>query len=112
MIRVTSHVIDVTSGLPAASVSAELGCRRRDDWYPVATTLTGDDGRLSISLAARCPDDTDMYRLVLHTGAYFVGSSIRPAHPVVTIVFWAAANSRQHLPVSISPAGYWTYRGS
>lgn len=109
---ISSHVLDLTSGKPAAGV--ELTIARRDPadgWAECGRHLTDDDGRVPTLL----PDDLTpgVYRLTAATGDYFRARGVGSFHPEVQIVFEVTnAAEHHHVPILLSPHGYTTYRGS
>ncbi|WP_394552824.1 hydroxyisourate hydrolase [Agromyces sp. MMS24-JH15] len=107
--RVTSHVLDATTGRPAVGVGVRLEVRDGDGWSAVATATTDDDGRASTLGPAEL--DPGVYRVVFDTARYFAG---RPSfYPEVAIAFdLADPGEHYHVPLLLSPFGYSTYRGS
>ena len=65
----STHVLDASTGRPAADVPLVLDRRAGDDWKPVGHGVTDDDGRCR----TMAPDGLEaaVYRLVFDTGAYF-----------------------------------------
>ena len=103
MTGVTTHVLDTSTGTPAAGVETQLF---RGDVL-VALGITDPDGRWT---ALSSPAEPGTYRLVFATGAYFRGASF---HPQVAVEFVVAdAEQHHHVPLLLSPFGYTTYRGS
>ena len=107
--HVTSHVLDSTTGRPAAGVGLRLEGRADAGWTLLGEAVTDADGRASQlgpeALAA------GVYRVVFDTAAYF---GDRPTfYPEVVIVFeLAATGEHYHIPLLLSPFAYSTYRGS
>ena len=111
MSRITTHVLDLSRGCPAAAVEVCLEWRAGDQWTEISRGVTDGDGRL----ADLGPDtlDAGVYRLVFLTGAYFERSAIEHFHPRVEISFEVRDSTRHyHVPLLVSPFGYSTYRGS
>ena len=109
---ITTHVLDLSSGRPAAGVRVTL--TRSDDTgrTPVGTGVTDADGRLR-DLAQATTMRPGVYELQFETGAYFRALGITSFHPRVTVTFEVSdAGQHHHLPLLISPFGYTTYRGS
>jgi 5-hydroxyisourate hydrolase len=114
MSTVTTHVLDTALGQPAAGVPVRLE-RAFDSPAPVpvavAEGVTGADGRIS-DLG---PDDLapGTYRIVFGTGAYFARDGRRAFYPEVTVTFLVeAGGGHYHVPLTLSPFAYSTYRGS
>jgi 5-hydroxyisourate hydrolase len=105
MSGISTHVLDTSSGKPAANVRVRLIREERE----IGSQTTDTNGR--------CPDllppDVELvsgaYQLVFETGTYFPGGF----YPEVTISFSVRdASAHYHVPLLISPFGYTTYRGS
>ena len=113
MSGLTTHVLDLSTGLPAKSVRVML-LRREGSAAPatVAERTTDDDGRVMDFLDG-APLQKGRYQLVFVTGEYF-SSQQKPAfHPQVVVEFEVTEPERHHhVPLLLSPFGYSTYRGS
>ena len=118
MAGLTTHILDVTRGGPAAGVRVELyefaadGARRL-----VATTATNADGRTDTPLIAAGEARVGRFELVFYAGDYFRAQGAKLADPpfldVVPIRFAVAdASAHYHVPLIASPWSYSTYRGS
>lgn len=108
MAGITTHVLDVSRGKPAASMDITLELFDGDDWNPVGRGKTDDDGRLRT-----LTEDHDMtegvYRLTFATGEYNPSGFF----PEVVITFEVRdPQQHYHVPLLLSPFGYSTYRGS
>lgn len=104
MSTLSTHVLDTSTGEPAAGMTVHLSRSREHGWEDVATLTTDDDGRASGGgeLAA------GTYRLGFETGDY--GNEF---YPFVHVAFTVDENREHyHVPLLISPYGYSTYRGS
>jgi 5-hydroxyisourate hydrolase len=103
MTGITTHVLDTSSGRPAAGIELQL---YRGETL-VALGVTDEDGRWA---ALAGPAEPATYRLVFATGPYFGGSAF---HPQVSVDFVVRdAEEHHHVPLLLSPFGYTTYRGS
>ena len=104
----STHVLDVAAGAPAAGVPVRLEVRRDDGWVEVSAGLTDADGRLRdwVSAASWV---AGTYRLVFDTAAYQGAGAF---FPEVALVFVAEGPGPLHVPLLLSPFGYTTYRGS
>jgi len=113
MSGITTHVLDLSRGRPAAGVRVVLG--RTDEQGNGARVLaeayTDDDGRVREELPWSVQRGT--YRITFDTGAYFRAQGIEPFYPEVTVTFEVMDPSQHyHVPLLLSPFGYSTYRGS
>lgn len=113
MSHITTHVLDVSLGRPAANVSVILETQTvRGDWTEAARGATDADGRLREWVAAK-PLPPGIYRLTYDTRPYFAARKIASLYPQVVIVFEVQdAQEHYHIPLLLSPFGYSTYRGS
>jgi 5-hydroxyisourate hydrolase len=113
MSHITTHVLDISLGRPAANVSVILEMRSgRGDWVEAARGTTDADGRLREWAAAKTLP-AGIYRLTFDTRAYFAGRKVASFYPQVVIMFEVQdAQEHYHIPLLLSPFGYSTYRGS
>jgi 5-hydroxyisourate hydrolase len=109
----TTHVLDLRLGKPAAGVAVRL--ERMDasgGWHEVGSGATNDDGRV-VDLLADGVLEVGVHRLTFDVGPYFSAQQIEYFYPQVTIEFRVTDAARQyHVPLLLSPFGYSTYRGS
>ena len=115
--RLTTHVLDTATGLPAAALQVELFRMRDDAATLLATTTTNADGRCDAPLLAGEAMIAGQYQLVFHAGDYFRQQGLELAEPLfldrVPLRFGIADPSKHyHVPLLLSPFGYTTYRGS
>jgi len=112
--RLTTHVLDTTSGKPAAGVRVVL--RRAGAPEILTEARTNADGRLDQPLLEGGAFKVGRYQLEFHVGDYFRARGAALAEPpfldVVPIQFAIAENANYHVPLLVSPYGYSTYRGS
>src|SRR6185369_14633795 len=113
MSAITTHILDVSAGVPARGVPVVLGRQTESGWEIIGKGETDDDGRLKDLLAPGAVLQTSNYRLTFDTGAYFAWQQIEGFYPQVTVAF-IVRNTAQHyhVPLLLSPFGYSTYRGS
>jgi 5-hydroxyisourate hydrolase len=117
--RLTSHVLDIAHGCPAANLEITLwalgvdgGERRR-----LTTVRTNGDGRPDAPLLAGAELLPGQYELVFAVGAYFATQEIAVSNPPfldeVPVRFGIAdPEGHYHVPLLVSPWAYSTYRGS
>jgi 5-hydroxyisourate hydrolase len=113
MSHITTHVLDVALGRPAANVGVKLETQSSiGQWTEAARGATDADGRLrEWTMAKTLP--AGIYRLTFDTHAYFAVRNIATFYPQVVIVFEVRdAQEHYHIPLLLSPFGYSTYRGS
>lgn len=112
MSRITTHILDVSRGTPAADVAVELEFSQAGAWKSISKKQTDADGRIK-DLTAPGELNPGVYRLCFETGAYFQARETACFHPMVYVVFEIKdAAQHHHVPLLLSPYGYSTYRGS
>jgi 5-hydroxyisourate hydrolase len=114
MSGITTHVLDVSIGKPAAEVSVTLERQTNDGkWETLGTQKTDADGRARELI----PDGDSLvaavHRLTFDVGAYFTTRQVDSFYREVSIAFVVRdASKHHHVPLLLSPFGYSTYRGS
>ncbi|MEU5974805.1 hydroxyisourate hydrolase [Streptomyces sp. NPDC047315] len=108
---VSTHVLDTSTGRPAAGVVVHLVARSgpKDAWTAVGGSATDADGRCKDLPAP--PEGTTHARLEFRTEEYF-GSAAGAFFPEVTVAFAVVAGEHFHVPLLLNPFGYSVYRGS
>jgi 5-hydroxyisourate hydrolase len=113
-VTLSTHVLDATTGRPAAGVQVRL--ERRDDggWAPASQGQTDADGRLRLAgYGGSAESEPGVYRITFATGAYFAARGTASFYPEVTITFEITGRDEHyHVPLLLSPYAYSTYRGS
>jgi len=112
--RLTTHVLDTSTGRPAGGLRIELF---RDAGDLIVSVRTNSDGRVDSPILDEDAFETGIYELRFHVADYFrtVGVSLPdpPFLDIVPIRFGIADRAAHyHVPLLISPYGYSTYRGS
>ena len=113
MSKITTHVLDVSLGRPAANVPVLLEAKvAGGEWKEEGRGATDADGRLK-ELAAGKTLRAGTYRLTFDTGAYFVTRKTPGFYPEVSVIFQVRdPEEHYHIPLLLSPFGFSTYRGS
>ncbi|HSC29433.1 MAG TPA: hydroxyisourate hydrolase [Vicinamibacterales bacterium] len=111
---ITTHVLDIASGRPAAAVPVALERETGlDEWHVIGRGETDADGRLATLMNDNALLVPGSYRLVFDTRRYFDAQGRRGFHPRVIVVFEVARGEEHyHVPLLLAPFGYTTYRGS
>ena len=104
---ITTHVLDLAAGRPAAGVAVVLEQEAGGGWQELARGRTDDDGRVGDLGDAPAPG---RFRLRFDTAGYLGADAF---FPEVALQF-AVERPEEHLhvPLLLSPFGYSTYRGS
>jgi 5-hydroxyisourate hydrolase len=109
---ITTHVLDLSRGRPAAGVAVRLEVwTDAGIWQATGEGVTDADGRIT-DLLAPTAIVGGRYRLTFATGPYFASLGTTTFYPSVTIEFTVTPAEHYHVPLLLSPFGYSTYRGS
>jgi 2-oxo-4-hydroxy-4-carboxy-5-ureidoimidazoline decarboxylase len=116
--RLSTHVLDIHSGVPAANVPIELWeLSKAGESRLLLRTVTNADGRTDKPLIAERPVPIGTYELRFAVADYFVARGVPLSGPpfldLVPIRFAIAEpEGHYHVPLVVSPWSYATYRGS
>jgi len=115
--KLTTHVLNIASGIPAAGVRVEL--RRTDAGTAtlIGAAQTDADGRCAAPLLDGAALRSGRYSLTFHVAAYFRSLGLTLSEPPfldeVVIDFGVSDPAQNHhVPLLVSPWSYSTYRGS
>jgi 5-hydroxyisourate hydrolase len=111
---ISTHVLDTTSGRPAAGVGVILERQGPNgELQPVSRARTDADGRVRELIPGAVDLEEGTYRLTFETGAYFETLETEGFYPRVSVLFSVRdPTQHHHVPLLLSPYGYSTYRGS
>ena len=113
--KLTTHVLDVAKGLPAAGLRLELFSLSEDDKTFITNQTTIKDGRCEQPLAQGDQFPKGIYQIEFNVGDYFKsGSAKLPGFLGIVPVQFFVENVEEnyHVPLIVSPYSYSTYRGS
>jgi 2-oxo-4-hydroxy-4-carboxy-5-ureidoimidazoline decarboxylase len=115
--RLSTHVLDVVAGRPAAGVRVVLKEIGASAESVLKETVTNADGRTDEPLLGGAPLRIGRYEIAFHIGAYFAERGMATADPafldVVPLRFGIAEpEGHYHVPLLASPWSFSTYRGS
>lgn len=113
----TTHILDTSSGTPAAGVRISLFKKQDDQLIHKADAVTNADGRTDTPILPQSEFTAGEYQLVFYAGEYFDKMGLNLPEPkflneVVLSFGMADEMSHYHVPLLLSPFGYSTYRGS
>lgn len=106
--KLSTHVLDLTRGRPAAGMKIEL--RETDTGELLKTVVTNADGRTDAPLLVDDALKPGGYEFTFHVGDYFGEKTFLDRVPIHFRVSDASAN--YHVPLLCTPWAYSTYRGS
>jgi 2-oxo-4-hydroxy-4-carboxy-5-ureidoimidazoline decarboxylase len=115
--QLSTHVLDVHAGRPAAGMTVELYELAGERYYRSAIAVTDADGRTERPLMSGRPLPVGRYELRFHVGDHFRSRGIEAGDPpfldVVPLRFSIAEpEGHYHVPLLCTPWSYSTYRGS
>lgn len=111
--QLSSHILDITTGKPAAAVKITLSkMDKNNKWTVVDERKTDDNGRVKDFIKQDGKDNRGIYKLTFHTNPYFKALGNQSFYPFIEVVFELIDNEHYHVPITLSPYGYSTYRGS
>ena len=104
----TTHILDLSSGRPAANVPVRVEHHENGQWQSVGTgSMTNDDGR-ALDLVSLDQWRSGRWRLIFDVSSYMPDGF----YPSVTIEFLTKDSGHYHVPLLLNKFGYSTYRGS
>jgi 5-hydroxyisourate hydrolase len=113
--RLTTHILDTASGVPAGGVAVRLYALG-DDRVLCTSAATNSDGRTAHPLLEDTAMEAGEYELEFDIGAYFKARDSELEEPMflntVVIRFTIQSGEHYHVPLLVSPWSYSTYRGS
>jgi len=112
MSQITTHVLDTSTGKPAAGVKVELFFFENNILIMIAEGITNEDGRISDLLNLEDTLQDGLYKIKFDTGEYFFKTGTDTFYPYAEITFKINDNRHYHIPLLLSPFGFTTYRGS
>lgn len=117
MAGISTHVLDSSSGRPAAGVRIDFSVYDGAIWKFVKTLTTNKDGRTDGPVLAPADAKVGQYELLFHVGDFFQrpGANLSEppfldAVPVRFSIF--DAKQHYHVPMLCSAWSCTTYRGS
>jgi 5-hydroxyisourate hydrolase len=113
--RLTTHVLDIASGRPAAGMAITL--RNIDKNVVIGEFRTNDDGRLDAPALQGDAFVAGRYELVFAVGDYFralgvTGEGLNFLEEVPLRFGVTDPSQHYHVPLLVSPWAFSTYRGS
>ncbi len=115
--KLTTHVLDLAAGIPAANMQVELHDVTSSPPRSLARVRTNEDGRCAQPLLEGSHLRAGRYSLTFRVAEYFRSHGSKLPDPPflddVVISFGIADTGQSyHVPLLVSPWSYSTYRGS
>lgn len=82
------------------------------EWELLDEKTTDGNGRVKDFLEQDGSDHAGVYKLTYHVGPYFEKQGQNSFYPFIEVVFQISGSSHYHVPITLSPYGYSTYRGN
>jgi 5-hydroxyisourate hydrolase len=106
---ISTHILDLQSGLPASGVSVVLLKKAGAAWVEIQASTTNADGRI----AFQAPNESGTYQLNFKIEEYLKKQNVKSFFLDTQVNFQIVdTNRKYHVPLLLSPYGYSTYRGS
>jgi 5-hydroxyisourate hydrolase len=108
MARISTHVLDIANGRPAAGIPVEL----HFGGALIASAVTNADGRTDSPLVSGDLIEEGRYELRFRVAEYFGTPGVAFLDEIVLHFGVNDARGNYHVPLLVAPHGYSTYRGS
>jgi len=111
--QLSSHILDISTGLPAPGVPVKLERlnEHSKSWSLIDQKSTDVDGRIKNFLDEK-KSNKGIYKLTFLVDGYFKSKKTDSFYPFIEVVFQIKDNKHYHVPITLSPYGYSTYRGN
>jgi 5-hydroxyisourate hydrolase len=114
--QLTTHVLDISAGVPAAGVRIEVHELTSGGPLLLAAAATGTDGRCPAPLIAANAFHAGRYALTFYVADYFRARGVPLPAPAfleeaVIRIGIARPEEHYHVPLLVSPWSYSVYRG-
>ncbi len=109
----SSHILDISTGKPAPNVPVKLEMLnvKTNVWKYVDQKITDQNGRIT-SFLEKATAEKGIYKLTFLTEKYFSAAKTKTFYPFIEVVFEIGSENHYHVPITLSPFGYSTYRGN
>jgi 5-hydroxyisourate hydrolase len=114
--QLSSHILDITVGQPVEKVDVQL--EKFDEttkqWVSLGKKQTDKNGRIVdfLPYSKNLKSNYGKYKLIFLTEDYFKNKKVESFYPFIEVVFQIKDDKHYHVPITLSPFGYSTYRGS
>lgn len=111
--QLSSHMLDISKGCPAPDVIVDLEkLMLNGQWVTVASEKTDFNGRISNFLLTGQAENKGRYKFKCYIESYFILQKLETFHPIIEVIFEIKDDKHYHVPITVSPCGYSTYRSS
>lgn len=110
--QLSTHILNVSLGLPAPDVAITLEKMMEDkSWKVLSKNTTDLNGRIQNFLPYGT-NNNGIYKLTFFTDTYFKSLNQKSFYPFIEVIFQIDDDKHYHVPITLSPYGYATYRGN
>ena len=112
--QLSSHILDISQGKPAPNVKIALSKQdKNQNWVLIDEKYTDNNGRIKDFLKEESNENNNgVYKLTFYITPYFEKLKQKTFYPFIEVVFEIKDNQHYHIPITLSPYGYSTYRGN
>ena len=112
--QLSSHILDISQGKPAPNVKIALSKKdKNQNWVLIDEKYTDNNGRIKDFLKEESNENNNgVYKLTFYITPYFEKLKQKTFYPFIEVVFEIKDNQHYHIPITLSPYGYSTYRGN
>ena len=112
--QLSSHILDISQGKPAPNVKISLSKQdKNQNWVVIDEKYTDNNGRIKEFLKEESgKNNNGVYTLTFHIVPYFERLKQKTFYPFIEVIFEIKDTQHYHIPITLSPYGYSTYRGN
>ena len=112
--QLSSHILAISQGKPAPNVKIALSKQdKNQNWVVIDEKYTDNNGRIKDFLKEESnKNNNGVYKLTFYITPYFEKLKQKTFYPFIEVVFEIKDNQHYHIPITLSPYGYSTYRGN
>ncbi|EHU5969088.1 hydroxyisourate hydrolase, partial [Campylobacter coli] len=114
--QLSTHILDINSGQLASNVKVELyNLDQNRQWVKISEKFTKKNGRIADFLPYEKTENRSfgVYKLKFYTKDYYISHKVDSFYPFIEVSFELLKDQKHyHIPITLSPFGYSTYRGS
>ncbi|EMU2729099.1 hydroxyisourate hydrolase [Campylobacter coli] len=114
--QLSIHILDINSGQLASNVKVELyNLDQNRQWVKISEKFTKKNGRIADFLPYEKTENRSfgVYKLKFYTKDYYISHKVDSFYPFIEVSFELLKDQKHyHIPITLSPFGYSTYRGS
>ncbi|RJF82513.1 hydroxyisourate hydrolase [Campylobacter coli] len=114
--QLSTHILDINSGQPASNVKVELyNLDQNRQWVKISEKFTKKNGRIADFFPYEKTENRSfgVYKLKFYTKDYYISHKVDSFYPFIEVSFELLKDQKHyHIPITLSPFGYSTYRGS